>query len=140
MGILNSKQNDDFRSQYIREKQKNNILQENLSTVRSHLQHREENQVKLNREILFYTESVASLQLIQEKDILEKDNLKKSVQHLEQNNLGLTSDKRILVEELTQIQQELNMCKKHNRKLVEAIKFVDITIDSLSDVTMSESS
>ena len=140
MGILNSKQNDDFRSQYIKEKQTNNILQEKLGTIRSQLKHKEKEQTKLRGEIIFYTESVTSLQLIQEKDILEKDNLKKSIHDLEQRNLCLISDKRLLVRELTQIQHELNVCKKHNRQLVEAIKFVDSTIDSLSDATMGESS
>ena len=139
MGILNSKQDDIDRVQYIRQKQLNNTLQANLTTRTSQLKHKEEELVKLHKEIKTCRESASSLQTLVEYELVQKENLQKNVQHLREINEGLSNDKQLLVQELTLKQQDLDMYKKRNSQLIEAIKSVDNTIDELSDAAMRES-
>ena len=139
MGILNSKQDDIDRAQYIRQKQLNNTLQANLTTRITQLKHKEEELAKLHKEIKTCRESASSLQTLVEYELAQKENLQKNVQDLREINEGLSNDKQLLVQELTLKQQDLDMYKKRNSQLIEAIKSVDNTIDALSDAAMRES-
>tara|TARA_B100001175_G_C19294638_1_gene535187 strand:+ start:54 stop:476 length:423 start_codon:yes stop_codon:yes gene_type:complete len=139
MGILNSKQDDIDRAQYIRQKQINNTLQANLNTRTSQLKYKEEEVTKLHKEIRTHIASASSLQSIVEHELIQKENLQKDIQHLQETNQGLTNDKHLLIEELAHKQQNLDTFRKRNMQLVEAIKSVDSTIDALSEVTMRES-
>ena len=138
--MLNSKENYVDITRYIRQKQVNETLQANLTTRTTQVNRLETELEGLRDEIQSHIKSKMTLQSSVNRETIQKESLQKDIDSLRENLEALRNDKRLLVEALARKQQDLDVCKNRNKKLLAAIKSVDSTIDGLSDTTMRESS